>query len=143
MAMRAFRRNLNYAERTRMVNDPEFRRSELRRIQEEARQREVAEFVTAYETAYSALELTPAFIASRTGVFFPVPVNIYLQSAQATILQKYLNLYQIGPLGVLEPVDTPFQWNPLEYVYAYHPPNEEFFAEDYDDAFAPKRNKLV
>jgi hypothetical protein len=142
MAMRAFRRNLNYAQRTRMLDDPEFRRSELRRIQEEARLREVADFVQAYHIAYSRVELLPQFLASRAGAYFPIPGNVYLKAAQASILDAGYTLFVQDVLGHLVNVQTPFDWDPLAQVWGYHPPLEIEVAERYDP-FNPERSRLV
>lgn len=122
MAMRAFRRNLNYAQRTRMVNDPELRRAELERIQREFTNREVIEFITAHDEAYAATEMTPQFRASPAGAYFPVFMNVYLQAARARILQIYGSLFVSDGVGGVTPVNTVFDWDPFAQVYAYHPP---------------------
>jgi hypothetical protein len=125
-----------------MVNDPEYRRAELRRIQEEARKREVEEFILAYERAYSAVELLPQFIASPAGAYFPIPINVYLKSAQASIIRLGYRLYAPDPLGHLVNVQTPFDWDPLGQVYGYHPPTPIEVAERYDP-FNPERSRLL
>lgn len=124
MAMRALRRNLDYARRSRLVDDTEFRRAEQAKAQRRYEEQEVREFLSAYEEAYTAIEQLPQFQESPAGAFFPVPVNIYMQGARAIILNTpyYGTLYRTNGIGGLVPIEDVLQWNPLAEVYAYHPP---------------------
>lgn len=122
--MRAFRRNLNYAERTARVEDAELRRAELERFNRRAEEGEINDFINTYEAAYAAVEQLPQFLNSPVGAYFPVPYNVYMASARARLAQTFRNLFAPDGVGGLTPINSAFDWDPHVHVMAYHPPME-------------------
>lgn len=131
--MRAAKRIRSIEERNRRVDDAAYRHAQNAKFIAQMHANEMREFVLAYDDASRAVTMTPQYMQSRAGVFFPIPYDVRLNSVKAHILQYY-DLYVQSDLGNLVPIKTPFEWPPSALVYAYKYPPELLFGEDFENA---------
>jgi hypothetical protein len=138
--MRLAKRIRSFEERNRMVDDKAYRDAKNAEFVASVQRREYNDWVLGYDMAYNAVELTPHFMNSPTGVYFPVPVDIHMSSTKALILQSYPNLFLLHPDGGVIPISTAFDWPSNVQVYSYHPPSVLYNPDNtYRMSFNPDR----
>lgn len=120
------------------MDDAAYRREQNIRFLEQARTREVIDFHTAYQHAKEAAHLNPQFLANPAGAFVRIPVDVNMQSSQATLLEGFQNLYTTNGAGGLVPITTPFDWPRNAPIYAYLPAHRMSFAEEFDVIDRPR-----